>query len=74
MRVRIAIAICLVAVAAGVIALTWLGGADWRKLLLFAGIVCVAAWGRGREVPSEHAAPEATVTDAVPVGEEHPAP
>jgi hypothetical protein len=73
-RARIAMTAGLSAVVLLFVAVAWLDGDDWRKLLLFAGIVCVAAWGRGREVPSEHTAPEAAVTDVVPVGEEHPAP
>ena len=75
-RLRIVLAIGLVAIGIVVIVATWLGGADWRKLLLFAGVVGVAAWGRGQEVPvpSQRPAAEDALADAPPLGEEHPAP
>ncbi len=74
-RIGIVVTISLAAVAMVVILATWLGGADWRKLLLFAGIVCVAAWGRGLEarVPSKRPADEA-IDEAAQVGGERPAP
>jgi hypothetical protein len=50
-HVRIAIALGLLAVAALFVGIVWLDSQDWKKLLLFAGIVGVAAWGWGREVP-----------------------
>ncbi|WP_159016708.1 hypothetical protein [Cognatiluteimonas profundi] len=75
-RVRVVIALGLAAVAIMVVVATWLGGADWRKLLLFAGIVGVAAWGRGQDVrvPSQRPAAGDAITEAAPIGEEHPAP
>ena len=48
-RRRIALALTLAMAAIGLIAWVWLGDPAWKKLLLFAGIVGVAAWGWGRE-------------------------
>jgi hypothetical protein len=75
-RLRIVLATGLAAVATTVIVATWLGGADWRRLLLFAGVVGVAAWGGGHaaRVPSQQVTTEDAPADAAAVGEEHPAP
>lgn len=51
-RARVAIALGLLAVVALFVVVVWLDSQDWKKLLLFAGIVGVAAWGWGREVPA----------------------
>lgn len=51
-RARIVIALGLAAVAALLVAVLWLDSQDWKKLLLFGGIVGVAAWGWGREAPA----------------------
>ncbi len=51
-RARIVIALGLVAVAALLAVVVWLDSQDWKKLLLFGGMVGVAAWGWGREVPA----------------------
>ncbi len=49
-RARIAMTAGLSAVVLLFVAVAWLDGDDWRKLLLFAGIVGVAAFGWGHEV------------------------
>jgi len=73
-RARIVIALGLLAVVALFVVVVWLDSQDWKKLLLFGGIVGVAAWGWGREVPAtakrpveetiagDAAAPEETAT------------
>lgn len=59
MRTRARIVIALGSAAAlsllGVV--VWLDSQDWKKLLLFGGIVGVAAWGWGREAPAVAKAP-----------------
>ena len=44
----------------------WLDSQDWKKLLLFGGIVGIAAWGWGREAPAaaKRPAAEAIADDA----------
>jgi hypothetical protein len=51
-RARIVVALGLLAVVALGVVIVWLDSQDWKKLLLFGGIVGVAAWGWGREVPA----------------------
>jgi hypothetical protein len=42
----------------------WLDSQDWKKLLLFGGMVGVAAWGWGREAPATVKRPaEAAIAD-----------
>ena len=72
-RARIVIALGLVAVAALLAVVVWLDIQDWKKLLLFGGVVGVAAWGWGRaaaapvetprrsgDLPTTRRAPEET--------------
>jgi hypothetical protein len=65
-RARIVIALGLVAVAALLAVILWLDSQDWKKLLLFGGIVGVAAWGWGREAPAavKHPVDEAIEDEA----------
>ena len=63
-RARIVIALGLVAVAALLAVVVWLDSQDWKKLLLFGGMVGVAAWGWGREAPATVKRPaEAAIAD-----------
>jgi hypothetical protein len=65
-RARIVVALGLLAVVALGVVIVWLDSQDWKKLLLFGGIVGVAAWGWGREVPATSKQPvdEAIAADA----------
>jgi hypothetical protein len=70
-RARIAVTLGLLAVVALFVVVVWLDSQDWRKLLLFGGIVGVAAWGWGREVPAAAKRPvEAAITDDAAAPEE----
>ena len=70
-RARIVIALGLVAVAALLAVVLWLDSQDWKKLLLFAGMVGVAAWGWGREAPAPVKHPiEAVIADDASTPEE----
>lgn len=65
-RARIVIALGSAAVLSLLAVVVWLDSQDWKKLLLFGGIVGVAAWGWGREAPAAVAHPldEAIADDA----------
>jgi hypothetical protein len=65
------IAICAALLAAGLITFAWRA---WPELLMFGGIVAVAAWGFGRHtrVKSHPKTVEAAVADDAPaVEQEH---
>jgi len=65
-RARIVIALGSTAVLSLLGVVVWLDSQDWKKLLLFGGIVGVAAWGWGREAPAtvKHPVADAIVDDA----------
>jgi hypothetical protein len=65
---RLWIAVCAALLAAGLIAFAWRA---WPEVLMFGGIVAVAAWGFGRHtrVKSHSKAAEAAVADDTPAVE-----
>jgi hypothetical protein len=65
-RARIVIALGSAAVLSLLGVVMWLDSQDWKKLLLFGGIVGVAAWGWGREAPAavKHPVDEPIADDA----------
>lgn len=68
---RVWLAICAALLAAGFIAFAWRA---WPELLMFGGIVAVAAWGFGRHtrVKSRASPVEAAVVDdAAAAKQEH---
>ncbi|MDB6164216.1 MAG: hypothetical protein JWL98_1648 [Xanthomonadaceae bacterium] len=71
-RHRIVIATTLAVAAMALIAWAWLGDPAWKKLLLFAGMVGVAAWGWGRETQAAVRKPAVDSTSNDPVIEHAP--
>lgn len=70
-RARIVIALGSAAVLSLLGVVAWLDSQDWKKLLLFGGIVGVAAWGWGREAPAAVKRPvEAAIADDAHAPEE----